>query len=274
MNLWKFENFFPEAGTIHIHHCKSGLGNDRFYLTRQADGSVLGFCHHCGEGGRANPKPGFTPPPNGQKVTKDVFKTFKIPTLDEWETNPAWEQPEFSDLSKEFRYWWLSNGLNVADVKGFGVKHLHGRLPAIPMRGTSGELVGLAIRPLRDTMPKWIVAGSKYLAPFSHHGSFCGKLVDKLVITEDIISAMRCSKHATALPLLGTNLSDKHINFIVSHPSPVLVWLDNDNPDVVKKARAMYARIAGWKACSLFSAAREAKHFVHERELREAIQNG
>lgn len=273
MNLLDFEKDFPDVGTRHIHHCRDGRGNDRFYLTRQEDGSVLGFCHHCGEGGRA-PSQGFVPSSTGQKTTSDVFKAFKIPALDVWNTDPAWETPEFSDLNKDFRFWWLSSGLNVSDVKAFGVKHLHGKLTAIPMRGTSGDLVGLAIRPLKDNMPKWIVAGSKYLAPFAHHESFCGKLVDKLVITEDIISAIRCSKHANALPLLGTNLSDKHIKFIVQHPSPVLVWLDNDNPDVVKKARAMYARISGWKECSIFTEAKEPKHFVHERELREAIING
>jgi hypothetical protein len=272
MNLLEYEKFFPDQGTIHIHHCKEGVGNDRFYLTREEDGSILGFCHHCGQGGKIKTR-SFVPP-TGQKITKDVFKTFKIPQLSEWDENPAWEEPGFSDLSKEFRYWWLSNGLNVADVKGFGVKHLHGRLPAIPMRGTSGDLVGLAIRPLRDTMPKWIVAGSKYLAPISTHSTVCGKPVDKLVITEDIVSAMRCSKHAAALPLLGTNLSDKHIHFIVNHPSPVLIWLDNDSREVVLKARSMYNRVSGWKKCSIFLKAKEPKHFVYERELREAIKNG
>lgn len=48
----KYNHLFPsEPGTIHTHHCKEGVRNDSFYITRNQDMSVVAFCHHCQESG-------------------------------------------------------------------------------------------------------------------------------------------------------------------------------------------------------------------------------
>ena len=43
-----------EPGTVHIHHCKTGNNNDRLYITRKDDDSIVAYCHHCGASGGFN----------------------------------------------------------------------------------------------------------------------------------------------------------------------------------------------------------------------------
>ena len=57
----KKNDFVPysptHAGTNQVHHCKTGVDNDRLFVTRLEDGlTVVAFCHHCGAKGYHNDK--------------------------------------------------------------------------------------------------------------------------------------------------------------------------------------------------------------------------
>ena len=70
MSLSRSE-FVPYApkdrgGQTHIHHCKQGHNNDRLYIRRNEDESIVAYCHHCG-------KSGYSFPDNTQiRKAKDV----------------------------------------------------------------------------------------------------------------------------------------------------------------------------------------------------------
>jgi hypothetical protein len=51
--------------------------------------------------------------------------------------------------------------------------------------------------------------------------------------------------------LLGTHLTSKGLGFIVDNYDKYLIWLDNDNPDVVRKARALYRRLQMFGDCGM-----------------------
>lgn len=270
INLNEYVDTFPEEGeTINTYHCKSGANNDRLYITRKSGGVVVGFCHHCGESGYLNEEGQTTLNTLSKKPKskKDTFQKFNIPPLSEWGKNTRWETPVFTKLPEKFRRWWLENGLNVADVKSFGIKHLDGNLTAIPLCSEPEKLTGLAIRPLREKLPKWILAGDKYQAPFTT----CGKPVNKIVITEDIVSAFRVSRSAFAMPLMGTHFGDRHIELLLKENRPILVWLDNDNMEVIHKAKDIFARLSGLVETSIFLENQEPKHFIHNKDLEDVI---
>jgi hypothetical protein len=49
-----------------------------------------------------------------------------------------------------------------------------------------------------------------------------------LVIVEDIVSAMKVSRHAKAVPLWGSNMPMEWIPYIKGQNCKVAVWLDED----------------------------------------------
>jgi hypothetical protein len=56
--------------TIHVHHCKQGRNNDRFYITRKQDGYVY-YCHHCGASG-FSPASGMAPTKSLKRISPTV----------------------------------------------------------------------------------------------------------------------------------------------------------------------------------------------------------
>ena len=77
------------------------------------------------------------------------------------------------------------------------------------------------------TEPKW-----KGLGAMSKLFHFIGNpSYDKIVLCEDIVSAIKLSKFCTALPLFGTHISVdrwKKLSTIVHAKSQVIIWLDPD----------------------------------------------
>lgn len=268
--LLDYEEFWPDSGTVHTHHCRMGVGNDALYITRNPDNSLVAYCHHCGDRGFYKNK--LEAVLNRDKSWAESHKPTKnkwdIPHPDEWDSNERFETPPFDELPKAFRYWWLSSGLNVSDVKSFGIKHLDGKWATFPLRAAPRSApTGLLARPLDERFPKWIAVGDKLQHPFTTSTN----PANTLVVCEDFLSAMRCSKHSFALPLFGTTLADKHLEFVLDFPGDILIWLDNDNPEVKVKAKKIHARLRELKSLRIILADREPKHFVHEEELKEWI---
>ena len=79
----------------------------------------------------------------------------------------------------------------------------------------------------KGTEPKW-----KGLGAMRDIFHFIGSpSYDKIVLCEDIVSAIKLSKFCTALPLFGTHISVdrwKRLSTIVHKKSQVIIWLDPD----------------------------------------------
>lgn len=275
LSLEKYTQDFPEevGQTAHIHHCRAGKGNDALYLTRNTDGSVVGYCHHCHEHGVWRNR-SFKKATRGENTTTKTAKNpYKLPPLAEWDACSRWEQPEFSALPKEFRQWWFKSGLDVVDLEYFDVKFLDGKRPAIPLR-KGPELVGLAMRSFDASQPKWVNFGSMAVSPIIHPIQTKYHIPKTLVIVEDIISALRCSKHCHALPLMGTRMSDEHFETALAFDGRVVIWLDNDSREVIKTARNYSSRLTSLKSCDLITENIEPKHIIHSMDLHRYLTNG
>jgi DNA primase len=75
----------------------------------------------------------------------------------------------------------------------------------------------------------------KYLAPTPKPRDLCVRFGagDVLVLTEDILSAMKVSRVTEAWALMGTRVSDYQITRILESSRKVLTWLDPDPPGQV-----------------------------------------
>jgi hypothetical protein len=278
IDLEPYEEYFPQvvgaAGTVNIHHCKEGRHNDRLYLTLTEEGKIIAFCHHCGGTGVHTPRQQQRKPLRASLTpSSDSFKKWGVPPLKDWSTCGRWKRVPFEDLPLLTRKWWFQNGLNVSEYEDAGVRCLDGSQFTIPLTW-EGQVSGLAIRPFKEKLPKWIQLGSKQVAPFTQADSS----PDILVITEDYLSALRLSRYYAALPLMGTSLNSKHFLDITKWYKTnrkILVWLDNDSSMVVQKAKDIRKRLAVAFRCGMISINREPKHFRNDSQIREVVsKNG
>lgn len=274
IDLAPYEEHFPETGSVRINHCKEGDSNRKFYLTRVEGGGVVGYCHHCCQSGFYRPSvaqrriSGRTS--HCQPDSADPFKRWGVPELAKWETCDRWETVPFGDLPLLTRKWWFSNGLNVSEYEAAGIKLLDGNRLTIPLSGDNKSITGLAIRPLKDNLPKWILLGSKLVAPFTQVET----PPDTLVLTEDYCSALRISRSYATLPLMGTSLNSNGFSLITKwykEGRRVLVWLDNDSQAVVHRAKDIRKQLSPFVDCGIILLKKEPKHFIHDSEIREVI---
>jgi hypothetical protein len=75
----------------------------------------------------------------------------------------------------------------------------------------------------------------KYLSPTPKPRDLCVRFGagDLVVLTEDILSAMKVSRVTEAWALLGTKLSQDHCARLIADGRPVVTWLDPDDPGQV-----------------------------------------
>ena len=99
--------------------------------------------------------------------------------------------------------------------------------------------------------------------------------LDTLVITEDLLSAVRCVETGLvrALPLRGCNLSvDRTLELFTSHaPRKVLVWLDNDSSLVCATASSIRQKMLSFLPATdatVYTREEEPKHLDNDTLTR------
>ena len=284
IDLSPYVDQFPMKGSVRTFHCKSGSRNNSFYLTYMEDsGYVVGYCHHCGGRGRYRVRGDIARQETAEVSRRldanrkgscragdeNSFSNWNLPELSEWNSGEI-VRTGFEGLTKDFKRWWLLAGCNVADFDRLGCTYLS-QMAVVPMY-LDGVVTNLACRTKENSgLPKWVTLGKK------QHGFMRTKtsLPNFLVICEDVISAIRLSRYVTALPLLGTSLSDYHRSIIRSweqehrNKYQVLVWLDNDLPTVVQKAKKICYDLNNFCEASICLEKIEPKHFINDKDLRD-----
>ena len=95
---------------------------------------------------------------------------------------------------------------------------------ALPVKDWDGELLGAALRSENGQQPKVkLHAEDDAVACYRNYGS------DKLIIVEDIYSALRCSDYMNAAAILGTHINDVRVLTMREiKPSVTYLALDAD----------------------------------------------
>lgn len=264
IDLSKFAADFPadEGDTTRVEHCVSG--KRKLYITRTSDG-VVGFCHHCGTGGYSREQTALSLEPEFPSAPRPNSSENVI----DWAPAHYHDMPvvPFDKLSKEIRIWWFSAGLNVSEYSDLSIRCSSSSSVTLPLRDSlSGNVTGTATRNFKPGAPKWVLAGSKVVAPFTRSEN-PGNLI---VITEDYLSALRCSRHCYALPIMGTNMSLQNRRQALqwfTGGGRGLVWLDNDSPSVVRQAKAAQRALRLFNACDIVLVPSEPKHYINDRDL-------
>ena len=105
-----------------------------------------------------------------------------------------------------------------------------------------GVLIDAAVRALNGAVPKWYRYGGSadyYVRSMSDRNSV-------YVVVEDVISAITVAKklpNSVGFAILGTSLTDKHLEYIQDNATKVIVALD---PDALQKTLSYKKEIEMW----------------------------
>lgn len=197
--------------------CPECLKGKTLSVTRKPEG-LMYHCYRCGDKVKGFHKIGKLSLAEQRKFKNRIFeeKEIKLPS------------DYTQDYPDDMQRFLLKYGLYSEAVAKFGV----GYSPYLdcvvyPLYDEDKNLKGIQYRALHDVpgMPKYVTKG--------HKPPYIGLNSDSrtLVITEDILSAIKVNTWANTLCLLGTSLSLEHKKFISNNKDKfdkVITWLDND----------------------------------------------
>lgn len=173
----------------------------------------------------------------------------RIKALNELALNSNFEldlPPDFTtEIPLEGRLWLYSGGLSpsIWNELGFGYSKSWERV-IMPVY-EQGELVWFQARAiLPEQKPK-------YIQPSHDRSSIMFKMLkgskERVVVVEDILSAIRVGKHTNAVSLLGTKITTEQASYL-SNFDKVTLWLDNDRAGkrgafAIKKALSLVTEV-------------------------------
>lgn len=228
-----------------VFHCKEGSGNDRLYIKRTVDGYLYN-CFHCGksggvradsvEGDRVRVRPtrsSYTPSPSHTRLPADCTHTWG-----EWHPRAR---------------GWVGRYITKQEVTDHGLLYSPSlRRVVLPVHDSAG-LVGYQTRKLFDDD-----RGGKYLTFSRRPQDFhlvCdgGKHNTTVVIVEDYLSAIKCSRYAASAALFGVSLKDSMLARLARTYANYLIFLDDDNAQVRLAALKIKRRLTMFGECAIIS---------------------
>ena len=244
VDIKEYMHLLPDGeGQVHVNHvdCPAGLDKKRrLYIRRKSDGSVVYFCHHCGASGRY-----VTNKFSGKKAGASLAATLRgtgniQPRL------PADFSVDEREWPAKARAWLYKYQLSSADIKRgkIGYSESLGRL-ILPQYDSNGLKMyqSRIVYEDKDTLPKYMTYGSvnDTVALYERDISTRG---DTIVLVEDVVSALRCSKYYDTIALLGAHMHDSHVKSILTHKyKSGIVYLDMDNPHIKSQALTMKRKL-------------------------------
>jgi hypothetical protein len=203
-------------------------------VSRNMSGVIHAFCFRCGRRGVYSKERDLITPTklNGTYVSNVTTTVKNVKDI---------QLP--SDTNLNMREWPSPARLYVrkarisveeARIHGIGYSASYGRV-VIPVR-RGGILIGYQLRRVlpKDKGPKYITKKHKDYF-FAHLNKGKG---ERCVVCEDMLSAIRISKHLPAFCLFGTSFNT-HVVKILKEYNLLTIYLDDDNEQVKKKQRLL-----------------------------------
>lgn len=231
------------GGRLRTNH---DCGPGRTLLLSRDDAGLTAYCFRCGE-------PGFIK--DERTLADRIAALAKARAADVEVIRPELPEPRERDVQqwpKAARVWLYKAGLSNDTIERLGFYwHPVTQRVVMPVF-ENGELVYWQARSLNPNVPK-------YVNPRVDRGTIAprfGRGGDCIVLTEDILSAVKVGMVNEAWSIMGTSLPDKLAVRLVNAARPVIVMLDPD--DAGRKGTAKIItqlRLLGLTAGSYFGRA-------------------
>lgn len=267
----EFLSYAPEVPgeQVHVHHCKQGRNNDRMYVKRNNDGTVIAYCHHCGKTGLYKDDSFVKNIRNSNTYKKDS----KIPEL------PADIVVNVRNWDKTTKLKLLGYGLTIKDLQRNNVLYCKSTRETIfPVLDKDNNYIGYISRDYSTDSTNKLKYNKRYcteryspLILKPDKDNYNNKII---VLVEDYISGIRCSKYYDTVILMGTTLSKETKNKILNNGyERAIIFLDNDNSIVKNKALSMkqFLGTVLFEGASIVRTNKDPKDYSEE-ELKKVLE--
>ena len=221
--MLRLASWLPKAEALALGQ-KSRVGHDcgpgKVLIVENASEGWRGYCFRCDEHGfKYKPLPSL-----GERLARRDAQREAEAAL---ENDPAPPQPCEFDTALwplEARVWLYKAALTTEDIAALGCYyHPPTKRVVLPVLD-KGELIYWQARRIFGE------AGPKYINPVVPRGSVVPRFGSgpTIVLTEDILSAVRCGMATEAWSLMGVKLCDQVLARLMKDGRPVLIWLDPD----------------------------------------------
>src|SRR3990167_143523 len=225
-------------GTVYVKHCPGqrakGMG-----ITRFRDGTIKAHCFRCGAKGIWESK--------GRDI---AYILDSLKGLRDMAQSRIVKLPE--DYTRDLKQWeplaaaWISKyDITQAEVERYGLGYSASYRSVVLPCYDAGRLLGVQYRRMvrEENEPKYISlrrGGSiyNYCTHVVHHDT----RQRHIFVVEDTLSAIKCTRVADAIAILGSSLSDAVVTRIKDYETFVL-YLDNDNNQVLRNRTKIAARL-------------------------------
>ena len=243
--------------SMHEHTC--GDGNK--LLVENADSGFKAWCYRCSMGGfKAHPQPSLSERIAALKEQRSADEAV--------EADPRPPMPANFDPSTwpiEPRIWLYKCGLSNSVIKAHGF-YWCDRIKRVVLPVLDGhKLVYWQARGFDPDRPKYL--NPKIDKPVYKSGPLGA---GSLVITEDILSAVKVGQVARAWSILGTSLTVAVASQIAKLGVPVLVWLDPDEAGRKGRRRIVASLRAMGVDARIIRAEQDPKYFSLD-QIKELI---
>jgi hypothetical protein len=215
-----FVDYAPDnPGVIRINHVTSYCHGDSksLKIERKEDGSIHAKCFRCGQWG----------------VHDSKVKSFTL-TFD---TNIVEDDETFEyDLYKwpgRAIHWVKQYRISDFELLEYEIAYSATKKRVILPIWWEGEKVGYQARKIYDEDP-----GPKYITKAKAPPGFMLKGEQskvEIVLVEDVISAIKVGRACPAVAMLSTNPTSTLMDYVKTF-SNYKIWLDMDNPQVIRQA--------------------------------------
>lgn len=211
---------------VRANHCKAGADNRAFYVKR--DGPfALYHCFHCGISGRVriDPEAALIIKPRDSPSEPDLVRLPSDCTsmVRQWHPSAS--------------IWVLGFGLSEADIVQHGIAYSKAREALIfPMMRRDNVLIGYQYRkfPPAKKGPKYVtIIGKNSKNNLKIMQSSAPNKERVLIITEDYLSAAKCTGLADSFCCFGTQIPINPKDLV--QYDRVFLWFDHDNRQVIKR---------------------------------------
>jgi len=249
-----------EGEQINTFHCKDGKGNDKLYIKRNSDGYLF-YCHHCSQRGFVSVRSlsprgsSFRPASAGASpVNRDGSGTCLPVSGGEGRIREKLQIYLPRDAvngikrwpSVDAKVWILKHGLTISDVDAAGICWSDSLSSIIFPRYCEGELVSFQTRkfPAGDG-PKYLTYGDSKAVydAFKGPSEALGD-AKRVVLVEDMLSALKVAQIASAFVLGGTAIKDDQLRHLLKSFNKFDIMLDNDNWQVKTNQYKLYKKLS------------------------------
>lgn len=253
-----------EGAQVKLFHqgCEAGPSSKpKLYVTGTEQG-IIAHCWRCGGGGGKS-----------FRATNHIKKRGNCVLNADTISLPADLKTGLVDCHPLMNVWLGKAGITQAERDQHSIGWSESRHRAILPVFMHGKLVAYQERKLLpyDNGPKYLTSRIKgvrhplFQTGNSYHGG-------KMVVVEDILSAIKIGRVANATALLGVFLPDESTQYLLRYkPDELIVMLDNDNPQVRVQQRKILRRLGAFITTRrVFMDGRDPK-LLSEQELIEMI---